>query len=250
MFYRRRPMKRYARRVKRFVKKRYGTAGIGAIPKILRDVNMLKTAVNSERKYYDRTDIVPYNITDLNPMLLDPWDGLVQGDGEQQRIGDQVKALYTKIKIRLELNTTSITSANTHVVRCLVIADHDTRYDAPLTGLNVAGAVLADIATGQMQIISPYRTQQFAGIGSMGERWKIIRDFNVKLDNVNDKQKLLDITVDHTKYSSKRKGQVVRYDSADARDPNPRMYVLLLTDNAVTDTIQGYAYSRLCYVDN
>lgn len=251
MFTRRsRPFRRYARRVKRFVKKRYGTAGLGAIPGILRDVNMLKTAVNSERKYHDKFEYIPISVTDAAPLLIDSWGGLTEGTGEQQRIGDQIKALYTTFKVRMELNSTSTTVANTHFIRCLVIADFDTRYEAPLAATTLASYVLADMSTGQMQLVAPYNVQQRIAEGSMGERFKVLRDFRIRLDNVQSKQNIIDVTIDHKKFSQKRKGQVVRYNSTGtANYPNPRLYMLCLTDNGTVDAVQAYTYSRLCFVD-
>lgn len=239
--------KRYFRKQVKRVKKRY--SGPSGMQRLISDVNMLKTAINSERKYWDKEDIVPYSITDLNPVALYPWDGLAQGDGEQQRIGDQIKALYTSIRVRMELTSTSTTPANTHTVRVMVIMDNDSRYEQPLLPLSLQPCVLATSATGQLAVISPYVTQQVNGRGSMGERWKVLRDFKVTLDNVKSKQKNLTININHTKFSSKHKGQIVKYDSASERYPNGRMYVLFLTDNAVADNVMMYAYSRVCYVD-
>lgn len=239
--------KKYARRVKKFVKKRYG--GRQGLSNIYRDLSMLKTAINSERKYFDQENIIPFTPTDANFTSLVPWDGLTQGSGEQQRVGDQVKALYTLFRARFELNTTSTTVANTHTVRVMVVVDKDSRYEAPVTGATVAQGVLQTIASGPLQLISPYKVDQAVALGSMGERWKVLRDFKITLDNVKQKQKNIEILINYKNYSPKRHGQVIRYDSANNQTVNPRMYILFLTDNGVTDGILVNAYSRLCYVD-
>lgn len=240
-------VRKQVKRAKKYVKKRYG--GSSGIQNLIADVTRLKTLVNSEKKYWDKEDFVPYSLTDSSFVTLVPFDGLTQGDGEQQRVGDQIKALYTSIKLRMELTSTSTTPANTHAVRVMVIMDNDTRYEAPIAGGTLASNVLASIATGPLQLISPYRTQQTTGIGSMGERWKVIRDFKITLDNVRSKQKDLTININHKKFSRKLMGQIVKYDSADNKHVSPRMYVLFLTDNGVADNILMTAYTRVCFVD-
>lgn len=240
-------VRKQVRRAKKYVKKRYG--GPSGLKTLISDVAMLKTAINSEKKYWDKEEFIPISITDANFQTLVPFDGLIQGDGENQRIGDQIKALYTSIKLRFELTSTSTTPANTHAVRVMVIMDNDTRYEAPVAGGTLASDVLASIATGPLQLISPYRTQQIAGSGSMGERWKVIRDFKFTLDNVKSKQKDITININHKRYSRKHMGQIIKYDSGTQESVTPRMYVLFLTDNGVADNVWMYAYTRVCYVD-
>lgn len=217
---------------------------------LMSDVAMLKTAVNSERKYYDRQDIIPLAPTDVAPFRLVPWDGLALGTSPVQRVGDQVKGLYTNIRMFCELQGTTLTPGNSVWCRVLLIMDKDSRYDNPLSALTLREAVLADSSTGPTQIISPYETQQEVGEGSMGERWKVIRDVRFRLDNVQQKTKMLNLSINHTRFSVRRKGQVVKYDSAASNNTNSRLYVLFLTENGSADNVLVTSYSRFCYVDN
>jgi len=236
------------RSIKRF-RKRYG--GVQGLANLYRDVSMLKTAVNSETKYHDKYALVSHDLTDLNPLSLNPFDGLPQGSGEQQRIGDQVKGLLTRIRLHVELNTTSTTIANTSFLRVMVVMDKHSRFDATiLPGATMAGYVLADTSTGVQQMISPYRTQVAQGVGAMGDRFKVLRDFRVSIDNVKQKSRLIDIVINHKKYSPKKHGQIIRYDSFTEQACSPRMYVLVLTDNNVAGNLPIYAYTRFTFNDS
>lgn len=236
------------RAINRFRKRYTGARGM---VNLYRDVSMLKTAVNSETKYHDKTSVISHDLTDLNPLLLVPFDGLAQGSGEQQRVGDQVKALYTRIRLHIELNTTSTTIANTGFLRVMVVMDKHSRFDSTLySGSALAGIVLADTSTGVQQMISPYKTQVTQGAGSVGDRFKILRDFRVSIDNVKQKSRLIDVAINHKKYSPKKHGQIIRYDSFTEQACSPRMYVLVLTDNNVTSNLPIYAYTRFAYNDS
>lgn len=244
----RRYAKKQAKRAYGWAKKRYTTKG--GIARLMSDVSMLKTAINVEHKNWDRTAIVPADVTYTSPPTILPWDGMNQDNTNNGRNGDQVKALYTQVRMHFEAQGTTLTAGNNHTVRVIAFVDKMARFATPLSGLTLRDIILAEATTGPGAIISPYQMGNTSN-GTVGGRFKIIRDFKFKLDNVTQKSKVVTVNINHKKYSSSKHGQVIKYETSSLNDyPEQRLYVMLLSDNGSADQIYFYYHSRVVYVDN
>lgn len=254
----------FIRKAKRYFRKQakraYGAAkkrylAPGGAGRMARDIAMLKTALNVEKKYWDRTELVTADLRwSTGAYVQSPWDGLGPGTGPSGRNGDQIKALLTSWRVMLSLIPNTITPANSVFVRFLVVMDMEPRISGVLDGVTLQTALLQYGAdNGAQTILSPYRVTQISGLaeGFVGQRFKILRDFKVKLDNLTQKEKVLTISIDHTK--SKYKGQRVKYGNIAADDGKPidnRLYLVAVTDNDVASTVSIMSNSRVKFVDN
>lgn len=248
-----RKFKRYvrkqAKRAYGFAKKRYGTKG--GIKRMAKDIAMLKTAINVEKKYWDRTQLVASDVTwGANAFVQSPWDGLAQGVGTNQRIGDQVKALFTSWRVWMALNNNTVTPAASFHVRFFVVLDTEPNLlQTPLDGATMTTSLLENVDTATNGIMSPYRVSSigFLNTGLPGGRFKIIRDFKVRLDNLQCKERIINININHTK--SRYKGQRIKY-GADGNLADSRLYLVAMTDNTTAGYLSMVASSRVQYVDN
>lgn len=248
-----RKVKRYVRKqVKRaygFAKKRYGTKG--GIGRMAKDIAMLKTAINVEKKYWDRTQLVASDVLwSTGAFVQSPWDGIAVGTLQNQRLGDQVKALYTSWRVWMTLNNNSVSPAAAFHVRFLVVMDTEPQMAAlPLDGVALQTSLLENIDTATNTIMSPYRVNGISGLntGYPGQRFKILRDFKVRLDNLQNKEKILNINIDHTK--SRYKGQRIKF-GLDGNLTDNRIYLVAITDNTTAGYLSMVASSRVQYVDN
>lgn len=252
-----RKLKRYfrkqAKRAYGWAKNRYGTKG--GMRRLAADVSMLKTAMNVEKKYWDRSELVTADLVwSTGAYVQAPWDGLGVGTGQSARNGDQIKALLTQWRVMLSLLPNTITPANSVFVRFMVVMDTEPRISGVLDGVTLQTALLQyGSDTSSQTILSPYRVTQISGLaeGFVGQRFKILRDFKVKLDNLTQKEKVLTISIDHTK--SKYKGQRVKYGNITADNDKPidnRIYLVAVTDNNTAGVVSIQSNSRVKFVDN
>lgn len=240
-------VKKQARRAGSWAKKRY--MGKGGLSNIVKDISLLKTALNVEKKHLTVGGAATSGgLTYSNPYAYMPFDDLTNGSGFDQRIGDQVKMLYGSWRIHLELNATAGTTVQRSTMyRIMAVMDMEPRGDAPLTASQLRDELLADTSTARGQIVSYYRLT-----GQVGDRFKIVRDFRVRLDDVTQRQKFVNININFTKMFPGKKGHVVKYDAEN--DPvNTRLYILLLSDdpNAFgTGYTDHFITNRITFVDN
>lgn len=238
-----------AKRAGQALKDRYTSAG--GLGRLVSDVAMLKTAVNSERKYHDQVSLVAGTATDTAPyMLALPWDNLSQGVAENQREGDQVKALWTTFRTILDWAPTGLTTAATCQVRILAVLDTEPRASNAVSATVLRDSILAVTATGPTQITSPYKVLHTATAGAVGGRWKVLHDEVLTLDNANKKQHIVNLSFNHMQ--NKYKGFRVKYGpSPDDNPADDRLYIILCTDSStLNDLVITGDYSRFCYVDN
>lgn len=243
-------VKKYARkqykRAYGAVKKRY--TGKQGMENLWNDISMLKTAINVEKKYIQSTSPLG-TIGFAAGTVISPMDGLTEGTGEDQRIGDQVKFLWTQQRVFLELNASGLTAANSSMIRFIQLIDLEPRGDAILNAGQLSSFVLQNNTTGVNQMMSYYNNN---GLNSVGDRFKIIKDFRIKLDNVERKQRYVKLNWDYTKLYPKTKGVRVHYTQDGTNTPkNVRFYTLVLCDDSnVTPVTQILIDQRSCFVDN
>jgi len=121
-------VKKQARRVGRYAKKRYFKGKGYSNPKLgtmMRDINTLKAMVNAEKKNVDVVDTSVINFAGNNGVdsggavvILHP--GIPQGVGEDQRIGDSIKAHSAMVQFEVFNNgplTIQDTKYSIYIVR-------------------------------------------------------------------------------------------------------------------------------------
>lgn len=242
-----RKFKRYARkqakRLYGFAKKRYGTSG--GLARLAKDVAVLKTAVNSEKKYFDRSGTHNPRISTYSAYSL--WDNILPGNGTNQRTGDQIKVLWAQQRFTFEVNSTALSPASSIQCRVMLVMDREPRGDTPLTGNQLADFVLHDPAN---PITSFYETE----LNAMGDRFKVLRDVRFVIDNIQQKNKYLKMHIPLTKLYPTTKGLRVKYHTADGTNHYPdtsRLYALIMCDDPNATSITNVTdSSRVCYVDN
>lgn len=216
---------------------------------------MLKTAVNSERKYYDRGDTQD-GITYSAPYAFHPFDGLALGNDEITRNGDQVKALYSTLRLHLENIVTSTDDGTAPqssrlAVRIMAVLDMGSRYDAAIAASTMRSMMLSTPGDGRGSIMSPYKVGHIAGYGSVGDRFKILRDKVVTLDLQKQSQYMYKTTINWSR--SKIKGLRIKYSEfgevTNPNQPDPRLYFLVWTDSTVAN-LRCRVVCRTQFVDN
>lgn len=236
-------------RAKLAVKDRYGTEG--GLARLAGDVAVLKTAVNSERKYWDRVSLVQSTLSSTAPIILAvPWDDLTEGSGPQQRNGDQVKVLWTTFKCIFTNALTSSGAGSAIRVRVMAILDTEPRGNNPVTAVQLRDAVLQTTNTGPLQMTSPYKTSQTATWGAVGDRWKILSDEVFTIDNVNQKSYCYQVALNHQR--NRNRGLRVKYiPTPDDNPADDRLYIIAMTDTGTTlEVLVDGEHSRMCFVDN
>lgn len=246
------------RRYRKFVKRtRKGIvrANRTALKGVWTAIKALRTAQNSERKYWDRVSLIQSTVSNTVPFILaTPWDGLTKALDANGRLGDTIKALYTTFKCRFDFAPVGLNDGATAMIRIIAIVDTEPRVSSTLTPTQLRDAVLQVTSTGPMQINSPYKVTLSGTANSggyVGQRYRILKDFTFRLDNVSQKQKQLKLSLNHMK--NKMRGIRVKYADADANDwpSDNRLYILAVTDHpTANDILIDGEYSRVCYVDN
>lgn len=242
------------RYVRRWAKKRYGTPG--GIGRLVKDVQMLKTAVNSERKYYDRVDTADA-IKSSAPYAHHAFDGLQMGNSEITRTGDQIKALYTTYRLHIENITDPTAEAgnpagNRIMVRVIAFLDTSSRYESATAAATIQTHILEKTADARQLMLSPYKVSHTIGAGSVGDRYKILRDKVFTLDLEDKTQRMIKMNFSWTR--NRYKGMRIKYEEVSGgsvAQPDPRMYFMILTDcNLANTVLRTHLYSRTCFVDN
>lgn len=240
-------IKKQARRAWQGAKKRY--TGKQGIANIVKDISMLKTALNTEKKYYNVASTPGSgNLVAANAYIYSPFDAMAQGLAEDQRLGIQVKALWSSMRLHFELNgNTGTTVQRSTMLRIIAFMDLEPRGEGVQPALTMRNNLLSSIANPRDVILSYYRTDGF-----VGDRYKILRDFRIRLDDVGQRQKIVNLNFNFTKMRPKTKGLRVKYDAANELNDD-RLYILVLSDDA---SVAGSGFVdfttqiRTCYVDN
>lgn len=246
MVYRRvkRYAKKQAKRLYGFAKSRYGTSG--GMARLVKDVSMLKTAINVEKKYHDRGGTHTPLLSNFSAYSI--WDGIAQGTLPDQRIGDQIKVLWAQQRFTFECNSTALAPAQSIQCRVMMVYDKEPRAEAPLTGNQLAPYILQDMTK---PITSFYEVDGNA----IGDRFKVLKDIRFVIDNVKQKNKFIKLSIPLTKLFPRTKGLRVKFHpdgGSGLHYPDTgRIYTLIMCDDAnatsVTSVIDN---SRVCYVDN
>lgn len=217
-----------------------------ALVGLAKQVYQIKKQLNVEKKYWDKSSAITSIIDDATGYFFYPWDGLARGTTPTTRVGDQVKMLYTSVKFTIENVASTSGGGAAHNVRIIAFMDTEPRGDAAMSVATVKSQILQLTSTGALTINSPYNTTQASGQGVVGDRYKILRDFTIQLDNTRVKQKCIKLYFNHGM------GKKVKYEDTNSYPTDDRLYVIVLTDSAAANTdleIKG-ALSRCCFIDN
>jgi len=220
-YYRRNYRRRYRRR--RYRKKRGGNDYISTAMKALSLAKYLKTLVNVERKYVDVQGTTSIGTT-WSAILL---NGVAEGDGENARDGNTIKAMSNLNRLQLKING----SATYSRVRVMLV-----RYK-PSHGST--SPVVAQLFQDTADILSPLNKDY---IGDYKIYFDKIYTMSVNNDSANIQlNKFMKGLKFHTRYSGTS--------NASTSLSMNSLWLCLVSDEA-TNTPTYDLYNRFNYVDN
>lgn len=203
---------RYAARMKRWT----------SFKTLANNVMWLKRLVNVEIKKYD-ANVAAASVPSTGTVY--PLHEIAQGDTDQQRNGLSIKPLTILIKYTCLNNATAVTT-NTRV---LLVKDLQQVADT--------NPAVGDILDGS---VAPLY-QAPLNNASVG-RFKILKDFNIILDNARSNRK-------DGKIFAKLFGHI-RYNGVNATDIQKNGYYLVLVSDQPTNAPLFLFNERLSYADN
>lgn len=214
------PYRRVYRRRKRFVRRRrpitYGQIG----SKIWRDVRYLKSIINVERKYLDKTASTTYNSSGATTSLVT----MALGDTASTRDGQSIKCVYSLLTGYATINA----SATQTVVRIMLIYDSQP---------NAAAAAFAAFLTAT-DVVSPI-------LISNGARFRVLMDRRLSLsingDEIKHFKRYMKLNF-HVKYNTGNNGDIT--------DVTTGNYFIAIVSNEATNAPTVTWNHRLRFIDN
>lgn len=215
----RKSYKRYARKGKRFMDKKY--SGWDMAKKALDGVWYLKGLVNAERKFHD----IDTNFTTSSAGTLTRLTNVAQGDTQSTRTGNSlfIRTLYTRGRIAMN---TAVAEAT---VRLILLIDKSETTAAP-----AVGDILQTIGTGS----APFSSLEITNMG----RFKILKSKMFTLNNTGANSlpyKFFIRLRHHTRYNGPLSTDFGR----------GQIYLLAISDQGVSLPSVSI-YNRASYYDN
>lgn len=240
-------VKKQAKRLYGYAKKRYVPNGRIDVVRIAKDLNEVRKAINVEKKYKTEYINTQLGIGATAPGIWAPLNGLAQSASPTGRIGDQVKFLWMSARMVWECNSSLTTNAYANMVRILVVHDREPRGDSALSATVLRDYLLED-PSAEGGINSFYSNETKNGVG---DRFKILRDFKFPIDNIKQKQKAITVNLNFCKMFPKSQGLRVSYGPGDNNLRDDQIYILAITnDPNATPVTAVTSATRACYVDN
>jgi len=245
----------------------YGRRGVRAsknsMSKIAKDVMMIKSQLNVEKKYIDTAEVVKgtcgqVKINDQGFLALDLTPTIPQGVAESQRVGNSIKATGMVLK----MNTIKQQSAGgPRRLRILIIKSLD-----PTLGANSIANKMFD-ANPLSGVVDYHSNYDYTQISD--KRLRVLREVKLYLGNNNDNSTNANPAevASATRTIALKLDDVLRFQTNGAGEPeNVKYYAIVLCDNGnssgtastlstifCTEANSGVlvnAHNRFWYVDN
>lgn len=215
----------------RFVRNRYAKGGVG---QAMKDIAMLKSVVNVERKFVDSTVLYSDGATELD------WNGAIllttgvgQGAAENQRNGNSIKA--TGIDTMIDMRGTTSAANGVTKLRCILFIDTENQDTNP-----AVTDVLESTYVGTSTVCSSMKNDLTR------KRFRILHDRTYTLDQNNVLARTIRVY--------KKLHHHIKYSGANSTDQREgQVYWLFISDQdpasaGSTPTVRPV--SRFRYIDN